>query len=266
MTSTQKVIKYVSLAFAIFLIYIIFSAIFSGISMVSEAVNPKYNNDIEVIKGDKKELKDDIKTLKVKLSTTNFSIKAGDKLYIETNNDKIKYGIKNNELIITDKSNFKINKNNYLDLYLPIDLTLDSLDIEAVAGKVIIDSIISNDIDLKLGTGKTVINKVISNELDVEGGAGSIEIKGQINDLDFDMGVGSCKLNLEILNNAEIDAGIGKIDLNLIGDNYKFKVNKGIGKITINNNEMKDNTITGTGTSFIDIDGGIGEINIKTNY
>ena len=32
------------------------------------------------------------------------------------------------------------------------------------------------------------------------------------------------------------------------------------------NNEMKDNTITGTGTSFIDIDGGIGEINIKTNY
>ena len=161
MTSTQKVIKYVSLAFAIFLIYIIFSAIFSGISMVSEAVNPKYNNNIEVIKGDKKELKDDIKSLKVKLSTTNFSIKAGDKLYIETNNDKIKYGIKNNELIITDKSNFKINKNNYLDLYLPIDLTLDSLDIEASAGKVIIDSIISNDIDLKLGTGKTVINKVI---------------------------------------------------------------------------------------------------------
>ena len=90
MTSTQKVIKYVSLAFAIFLIYIIFSAIFSGISMVSEAVNPKYNNNIEVIKGDKKELKDDIKSLKVKLSTTNFSIKAGDKLYIETNNDKIK--------------------------------------------------------------------------------------------------------------------------------------------------------------------------------
>ena len=80
------------------------------------------------------------------------------------------------------------------------------------------------------------------------------------------MGVGSCKLNLEILNNSEIDAGIGKIDLNLIGDNYKFKVNKGIGKITINNNEMKDKTITGTGTSFIDIDGGIGEINIKTNY
>ena len=66
--------------------------------------------------------------------------------------------------------------------------------------------------------------------------------------------------------NTKYPRNIGKIDLNLIGDNYKFKVNKGIGKITINNNEMKDKTITGTGTSFIDIDGGIGEINIKTNY
>lgn len=266
MTSTQKVIKYISFSLAIFLIYTIFSAIFNGIGIISEIVNPKNNDNIEVIKENKKELKDNIKSIKIKLANTNFSIKASDKLYIETNNEKIKYGIKNNELIITDKSNLKINKNNYLDLYLPLDLTLDSFDIESGAGKIIIDSLVSNEIDLKLGAGKTIINKIISNELDIEGGAGTIEINGQVNDLDFDMGIGSCNLNLEILNNAEINAGIGKINLNLIGDNYKFKVNKGIGKITINNNEMKDNTTTGDGVSFIDIDGGIGEINIKTNY
>lgn len=58
---------------------------------------------------------------------------------------------------------------------------------------------------------------------------------------------------------------IGKVSIKLLGDkdNYKFKINKGIGAIDIAGEEMKDGQEWGNGKNYIDIDGGIGEIKIN---
>ena len=48
-----------------------------------------------------------------------------------------------------------------------------------------------------------------------------------------------------------------------IKDDYKIKVSKGIGEIRIDNNSIKDGEVIGNGNNFIDVSGGIGQINIS---
>ena len=80
------------------------------------------------------------------------------------------------------------------------------------------------------------------------------------------MGVGNLIINSTLTGNNMIDAGVGKLDINLQNkkENYTFKVSKGIGSIKLNNDEIKDNETVGNGINIIDINGGIGSINILT--
>ena len=102
-------------------------------------------------------------------------------------------------------------------------------------------------------------------EIKIDGGAGSIVIEnGKLNNIDLDMGIGKLSLTSEISGNNEIDAGVGDIDLNLIGtiNNYKVKLDKGIGSAKFNKEKMKNNTYYGNGLNIIDINGGVGSIKI----
>ena len=51
-------------------------------------------------------------------------------------------------------------------------------------------------------------------------------------------------------------------------NDYQIIVNKGIGKVTIDNNDYKDGSIVGNGYNKLNIDGGIGSINVnfKENF
>ena len=61
----------------------------------------------------------------------------------------------------------------------------------------------------------------------------------------------------------KIDTGVGNLNLNLIGKDYKIKVNKGLGVTKINGNEVSDNQVLGNGNVFVFVDGGIGKIDIN---
>ena len=119
-----------------------------------------------------------------------------------------------------------------------------------------------------MGAGKTVISElIVSNEIEIDGGAGEFIIEnGSLNNLDFDMGVGRAKINADITGNSKIDSGVGKLEINLPSnvDSYRFKINKGIGSIKLNGENVSDGTIIGSGSSSIYIDGGVGTIDIKT--
>ena len=71
-------------------------------------------------------------------------------------------------------------------------------------------------------------------------------------------------LTSKIIGDSEIDAGVGELNLNLIGslNDYKIKLDKGIGSASINSEKMRSETYYGTGSNLIDIDGGVGSINI----
>jgi len=274
MTSAQKVIKYISIAFAIFLIVTIISAILGGFYAVAGIIglkNEKENStsNEEIINLANLE-NNDIETLEIKLAYTSLSIKTGDSFKIDTNNDNITYKQNDKNLKIEDEeSKWFLNNNNYeLILYVPDNFEFDKVKITTGAGEISIDSLNVNTLDFELGAGKMKIDNLnVADECNIEGGAGELNIlSGTINDLDLDMGVGETNITASLTGNNEINAGVGSLNIDLLDnkENYRIKVNKGIGNIRIDGKEFSDGEVLGDGDNKIDIDGGIG--NIKVNF
>lgn len=266
MIKTKKLIKYCAIAFAIFLTINIISAIMFGIITLGNIFSS--NNDI----GGKLEnlnIANNINYLDIEVANTNIILKQGNILRAETNNKYLKLKERNNKLIIEDKRNNLFGKNNNTDLiiYLPVDQIFNEVSIENGAGRINIEFIKTQKLELELGAGRVEINNVtVTKELDINGGAGKVNIiNGNINNLDLDMGIGSLNLESTITGYSDIEAGIGDLNLKLIGsfDNYKLKVNKGIGIATLNGKKIKSALYYGEGPNLINIDGGIGNININ---
>ena len=208
-----------------------------------------------------------IKYLDIDVNSSNLVIKPGNSFIIETNNKRIKYKVDNNELKIKEDDYHLTNSKLKSELIITIpDTNLNEIDINTGAGNLNIDSINTEKLDIDLGTGTTLINNLYSKRADIDTGAGTFTINnGSINDLDLDIGVGEVKITSNITGNSSISSGAGKLSLNLLNtfDNYRFEVNKGIGKVIINDTEVEDNSTLGNGTNTIKLDGGIGEIVVK---
>lgn len=265
MSSTQKIIKYLAIALAFFLSFSIISSIIIGIISLSNIFNQN-TNDLNEIK-----IKNNIENLDIEVTSVNIFITEGTSLKIETNNNNINYKEINNKLFLTEKNSNWFNKPAESDLiiYIPEDYTFDNVYIENAIGKLEITRIKTKEIELNLGAGQTKLNNLnIINEASIEGGAGKIIIKdGNINNLDLDMGIGKIFLTAILTGNNEINAGIVEITLNLLGskDDYKVKVDKGIGEAVIDGNYQKNSANYGNGVNIIEIEGGIGNINIRFN-
>ena len=107
----------------------------------------------------------------------------------------------------------------------------------------------------------------MSDKAKIDTGAGRFAVEnGEINDADINLGVGETDIRAAITSDSKVNAGIGavKLDLLLPESEYTIKVDRGIGKIKFNNNDMSDGSVIGSGKNKLDVDGGIGEISIKT--
>ncbi len=268
MTITQKIIKYIATAFAVFLIITIVSAIFSGIYGLANALglkNKKVKEKIETIDFENSE----VATLNIDIAFTNLIIKNGDSLRAETNNKNITCKQNYQNLQIKEKTNGFISRSNGGDLivYVPKDLNFEVIKINTGAGRVNIEDLNAKELELKTGAGETQIKNLnVEEKCKIDGGAGKVTIlSGIINNLDLDIGVGETNLFTTLNGKNDIDTGIGSLNITLLGDknNYKIETDKGIGSIKVDGMNMKDNQIWGSGENYIEIDGGIGEIKIN---
>lgn len=158
------------------------------------------------------------------------------------------------------------NKKDELTIYIPSNIVLNKIDIDMGAGTLNIENMNTRKLALDLGAGSTLIKDIYSDNTNINTGAGSFTIvNGNINDLDLDVGVGKTNITSKITGNSTIDIGIGSLSLNLIGNNYTFKVNKGIGKVLIDNKEVSDNEVLGMGSNTIKLNGGIGDTTVTLN-
>lgn len=268
MTSAQRVIKYLALGFAIFLIVTIFSSIMFGASILSNV----FDDDSDIME----ELKDlnvdgeNISVLDIDIRAANLIVKNGDTLKVETNNKYINYKLVGNKLIVKEKKHNLFSRKSKSDLviYIPTGFVFDGVSIEAGAGKLNIEEINTRILDIDFGAGKTDINNlVVQNDAEIDGGAGEISIRGgSINNLDLDVGVGKFTLYSRLTGNTKIDAGVGELNINLLDniENYRISVEKGIGSAKLNNENIKNEKTYGNGINNINIDGGVGSININT--
>lgn len=267
MTTFQKVIKYLALAFAIFLSVSIIGGIITGLTGISFLTSRK---DAETV-GEMQNFSIDgeISSLSVDLSGAEFIIQTADKFEIKSNHKYISVKTDNGKLLISEtKRFFAVSpKGVTVILSVPKDFVFDNAMIDTGAGKVEIEALACDVLELSLGAGKADIKNLTANSnAKIDGGAGELNIDGgKLCNLDLDMGVGKLTLKSRIEGKSDLDYGVGETDLILLGskDDYKIELDKGIGEARLDGESMRDDSVYGSGENFIQIDGGIGEINIE---
>jgi len=261
MSKVEKLIKYLAIAFAGVLIVFIFLGAINGIMYLTNIFTK--GNTFE-----KENIFTSIKELDIDVYSANITIKQSDSFKVITSNKYISHKEENGKLYITERKHtwFKNSKDSELTIYVPSNFIFDNVVLSSGAGSVIINKLSTNLLYLDLGAGSIDINNLmVYSKAKIDGGAGAITINdGYINNLDLDLGVGKSFISASIHGSSDIDCGVGKMDLNLIGDSsiYKIKVDKGLGSFTVAGEKVKDDTYYGNGENIINIDGGIGSINV----
>lgn len=275
MTTAQKIIKYCAVAFAIFLIITIISAVLSAGYRLLNAIGIIDSNRYSLLEN-MVTISDDAEeflSLNLDIKSSNLQIKTGDKFEVKTNNSNIKYSNENGSIKIKEDklTNWFFGKIDIgeLIIYIPENMKqIDEVKINIGAGKIFIENLNTKNLYLDLGAGNVAIDKLtVSEESKINGGAGNININsGSFANVDLDLGVGNTKIKSSVTGNSKIDTGVGELNLYLTleSSEYKIEVDKGIGKITFNDDKILDNTIIGNGENYIKINGGIGNINIET--
>lgn len=285
MTFWQKVIKYLAIAFAIFLIVNIIGVILSiigvigGIAFFSNTITdvreeiiqdqPNYLESPQVIT-DNIQI-ENITKFEIDVKYSTLEIKNDDTFKVESNDKNVTCTQRGNELIIKETGNNWLNKKegNTIIIYIPENKEFNEIDFDAGAGDISIETLTTKDFSFSIGAGKVEINKLnISNEAEIGGGAGKVDIlSGEIRNLDLDMGIGEFNLNTKLLGNNNIEQGMGKLTIRLTDNmqNYTIKTVKGMGSITIDGEEAQNNATYGNGQNIVNIEGGMGAIEIVTN-
>lgn len=262
MTKIQKIIKYFAVGLAVLLIVSIFSTLVGiisnifGFSMISES-------DEYVIK----EINNNIIEMDIEIEASKLTFKSDNSFKIEANNN-VKIKENNKKLVIRENKSLFNNNSDEIIIYLPASKQFNKVSIEAGSGDISIDNLITKVLDLEIGAGRFVSNSLnVSSNASLDTGTGTININGGlINNLDLDMGIGEVLINGTLTGTSEIDAGVGKLEINLneFINNYNFHIDKGIGDIYINGETVNNHYNSGIGINKININGGIGRIDINT--
>lgn len=265
MTETQKIIKYCAIALAVVIIINIFYFLFSlGSFFLGFETNTNSTTEEQTI------LDNSIINLDIDLDYTKLNIINSDDYKVVTNNKYLKINNVNNTLKIEEERKLfsKSFKNSELTIYIPNDKIFQDIDIDTGAGSINMENISSEELNLDLGAGKVAINYLtVSRKADIDSGVGSLDIySGSINNLNLDMGVGEVNIKGILTGKNDIDAGVGSLNIELINslNNYSIFIEKGLGKVSVNNIESKDDYSNNQGSNYIKINGGVGSINLKT--
>lgn len=264
MKLTQKCIKYLAIALAFSIIISIFVSLFSIFGIFDsndKDGNINTNNDYSNIY-DYKEIKD----LEIELNKADLIIKEGNELKIETDSNRIKINKRNHKIYIKERG-LLASSNSEVVIYIPTDHIFNEVDIDTGIGKLELNDLSTNELSLELGAGKVNINNIlVYNETDIDGGAGEVIIKNSnLTNLDLDIGIGKFDIEAELAGKNEIDSGVGEVNIFLTNGivNYTIIAEKGIGKINLNGNIIENNVRYGSGKTLLEINGGIGNINIE---
>lgn len=263
MSQAQRIIKYFSICLAALLIVGIFSLIFDGFGMIGNLfTDNKKDIDLEnIVLSD-----DNYKSLEIELALSELVIVDGKNFKIESNKKFVNVKEKDGILIIEEK-NRKINNNaNKVIVTVPKKYNFSDVSIKTGAGKVSINNINTNELDLELGAGKVNVAGVnVSRETDIEGGVGKVKISDcDFNNLNLGIGVGDADIEGIFMGYTNVETGIGNVKIKLLDgvNDYKFSIEKGIGSIYINDEEV-NNGVYGNGNKNFFVEGGVGSIKIN---
>lgn len=266
MNSVQKVIKYLAMAFAIFLSVCMIGGILTALAGLSYLFSGKEDSPV----GDMQtySVTGEIASLELELSGAELIIQTAEQFSVESNHNNISVQVHSGKLSIDEaKKPFPFYpKGVTVILNIPEGFVFDDASIETGAGKVEIEGLSADVLELSLGAGEAKIKNLTANSrAKIDGGAGALTVDGgTLRNLKLNMGVGALTLKSRIQGESSLDYGIGETNLTLLGsrEDYQIELDKGIGGARLEGAEMQDNSVYGAGPNKIEIDGGIGAIKI----
>ncbi len=263
MTSTQKIIRYFAVALAVLLAV----SIVGGVLRMFGIFGRFFNNDAVTGEVLTYSVSPDIKRLHVEINAADFTIKQGDRFAVESNLKYLTVEDKNGVLTIKETQKFSSKYTGaLLTLFVPANTTFQKADITTGAGRLTADYLSADTLKLVLGAGEVRIDTLIAlSAADIDGGAGKITVSGgALRHLDLDMGVGQLNLTTKLTGESDLDLGIGESNITVIGNraDYRLDVEKGLGTLTVDGSVVSSIKERGNGENEIDINGGIGAINL----
>lgn len=279
MSGAQRLIKYCAIAFAVFLMFMIGSGILMGVSALGFLIQDgrwywdSDESNMELIEGitDSQDVR--VRALDVNVKATAVRIRtvqSTENVRVETDNEYIDAWVADGELHIVERSHgfFGWGGTGRLIIYVREGTVFDEVKIEAGAGELSIDELATGKLNLNLGAGRVAIDRLlVSERANIEGGAGSIEIlEGDVTGLDMELGAGRMSAYLRLNGVNKIDSGVGKLELKLAGgeNDYYMTLDKGIGSVTLNGLSLDDGETWGRGSTKLEIDSGVGAVEIRT--
>ncbi len=264
MTTFQKAVKYLAMAFAIFLVVSIIGGLLSaaglfGIFFAGDAASEEMK--VYGVTGQ-------IHSLEVTVNAADFTIKQADAFSVESNLKNLSVSEDNGVLTIKDAKKYSVAYTDaVLTLYIPVGAAFDKVSITTGAARLTADAISAKSVKLQLGAGDVNIETLnASGKADIEGGAGKITIAGgSVNNLELEMGIGELNLTAALLGHSDLNFGVGESNLTLLGskEDYQVDVEKGIGSITVDGKAVSDFGNSRTGSNRVEIEGGIGAIHLN---
>lgn len=265
MTELQRIIKYLAIALALFLAFGIIIGIVSLIGNI-------FFYDAGVLDEMREiEISQNIDRIHIEIGAAHLRVVEGDRFALSTNLEKLNVTCRDTGLYIEQRQRGVVSihstNNGEVILTVPSGVTFESFDLEAGAGEVEIQSLNAANVNFEFGAGRVSIgNLVAAGSAEIETGAGKLIIAdGRVNNLDLDLGVGRTTLRSSLTGECSINCGVGETDVNIIGksSNYTMKISTGIGSVTVDNTALKGNTVIGSGSNKLNIEGGVGTVDIE---
>lgn len=269
MTSLQRIIKYCAVALAIFLIVSIIGGICGAIGMLSGFFGGWAAGKEAIGEMRTYAVSGPVESLDMEIGAAALDIVTGDRFSVESNHKYLSVKEENHTLKISEeKIPFGFSSEGVtVVLTVPEGFVFEDASIETGAGKVDIDALCANTLSLDLGAGETVIGTLSSlTRAKINTGAGKLTVRdGQLHDLTLDHGVGKLELTGALTGSCDVDFGVGGADITLLGsrEDYQIRLDKGLGDASLDGQAMSDGSTYGGGANRIEIDGGVGSIQIQ---
>jgi len=264
MTTLQKVIKYLAIAFAAFLIVSIIGGILGAVGLIGGL----FSSDATLEDGKTYSVTAEVHSLDMQINAADLYIKEGTAFSVESNLKHLKVEEKNGLLTIRETKKFVGTYTGaVLTVYIPAGTVFDSVSLTTGAGRVTIENLTSGKLDFVLGAGEVSVDKLTATKAaDIEGGAGRMTIaNGTLKDLGLEMGLGQLNLTAVLTGNCQLKLGVGESNITLIGskEDYKLDLEKGLGSVSVDGKDVSDFGSSGNGTNDVEISSGIGAVHVR---
>lgn len=280
MSNVQKVIKYLAIAFGLFLSISIISVIlFSVTSVFSIFDFIENDNHLSLVEEDgtnqahfvEEFEAEQVRNLEIDVAISNLSVSVGETFKVEgigVSHDFSCY-LKDGKLVIHEDG-FRLHRsskrNQIIRLFIPKDFLFDKVTIETGISTTQLSNIAADRLEVEMGTGVLKADHIVANHTKIEGGIGKMEIKeSELDNLEYEAGVGKSQIEAIIRGNSKIESGVGEVQLTILDQRseYYFKTQNGIGGIYIEDKKVSDGIIGERTANYIELTGGIGKMTIE---